>query len=198
MKKHIFICLTLFGITGMTNAAVIDFEANSLVEDGFQISSISGTLSFLNNLNVPDSGSEALLINFGSPASFQLTSTTGNKFDLFDFQSSEGRNISTGFFPRFGSTGITVTGFFELGGNIVSSFNLDQIAEENSLLDFQLFTLSGFQNLSSVTFTAFGGSSGFSFGIDDITVSESVSSVPVPAAVWLFGSGLIGLIGMRK
>ena len=26
----------------------------------------------------------------------------------------------------------------------------------------------------------------------------SVSAVPVPAAVWLFGSGLIGLIGFAK
>jgi hypothetical protein len=25
-----------------------------------------------------------------------------------------------------------------------------------------------------------------------------VSQVPVPAAMWLFGSGLMGLIGMRK
>lgn len=25
----------------------------------------------------------------------------------------------------------------------------------------------------------------------------NVTSVPVPAAVWLFGSGLIGLIGLR-
>lgn len=29
-------------------------------------------------------------------------------------------------------------------------------------------------------------------------VSTTPSAVPVPAAVWLFGSGLIGLIGMRK
>lgn len=31
----------------------------------------------------------------------------------------------------------------------------------------------------------------------DVT-SFSVSAVPVPAAVWLFGSGLLGLLGMRK
>lgn len=35
--------------------------------------------------------------------------------------------------------------------------------------------------------------------IDDVTsVSNPVSAVPVPAAVWLFGSGLAGLLGYRK
>ena len=39
--------------------------------------------------------------------------------------------------------------------------------------------------------------------VEDIKVyavwnQSSVSEVPIPAAVWLFGSGLIGLIGMRK
>ncbi|HED33210.1 MAG TPA: hypothetical protein ENJ08_03190 [Gammaproteobacteria bacterium] len=29
-------------------------------------------------------------------------------------------------------------------------------------------------------------------------ISASVSSVPVPAAVWLFGSGLLGLLGIAK
>lgn len=31
-------------------------------------------------------------------------------------------------------------------------------------------------------------------GLDNV----SVSAVPVPAALWLFGSGLIGLIGMKR
>lgn len=34
----------------------------------------------------------------------------------------------------------------------------------------------------------------FLYSVDDITVS----AVPVPAAVWLFGSGLIGLVGFSK
>ncbi len=31
-----------------------------------------------------------------------------------------------------------------------------------------------------------------------VSFSDSVTAVPVPAAAWLFGSGLIGLMGMRK
>ncbi len=42
----------------------------------------------------------------------------------------------------------------------------------------------------------------FSFGINGTGVTAnattSVSAVPIPAAVWLFGSGLIGLIGLAR
>jgi len=36
-------------------------------------------------------------------------------------------------------------------------------------------------------------------GFDNLTVvAGSVTAVPIPAAVWLFGSGLIGLIGIAR
>jgi len=38
----------------------------------------------------------------------------------------------------------------------------------------------------------------FSASLDNVSFTTNVSPVPVPAAVWLFGSGLIGLIGMKK
>ena len=33
---------------------------------------------------------------------------------------------------------------------------------------------------------------------DNVTISTDVAAVPVPAAVWLFGSGLLGLIGVAR
>jgi hypothetical protein len=37
------------------------------------------------------------------------------------------------------------------------------------------------------------------FQIDNVTISADLpSAVPVPAAVWLFGSGLVGLIGIAR
>ena len=41
-------------------------------------------------------------------------------------------------------------------------------------------------------------SSGFSYTLDTLVYGDASAVVPVPAAVWLFGSGLIGLLGMRK
>jgi hypothetical protein len=34
--------------------------------------------------------------------------------------------------------------------------------------------------------------------IDDVYFNGTYSPVPVPAAVWLLGSGLLGLIGIRR
>ena len=39
---------------------------------------------------------------------------------------------------------------------------------------------------------------GWALDYSMLTLSDDVSSVPVPAAVWLFGSGLIGLLGYGK
>ena len=34
--------------------------------------------------------------------------------------------------------------------------------------------------------------------IDNVSISADVNAVPVPAAVWLFGSGLLGLVGVAR
>jgi len=46
-----------------------------------------------------------------------------------------------------------------------------------------------------------GGSSWFSskqYGFDYASFNGTVSAVPVPSAIWLFGSGLLGLIGISR
>ena len=58
-------------------------------------------------------------------------------------------------------------------------------------------------NVTHMTMASYGGTpvdsflgSGTQFVMDDFTYH--LASVPVPAAVWLFGSGLIGLIGIAR
>ncbi len=36
------------------------------------------------------------------------------------------------------------------------------------------------------------------WGVDNILIVDNVSTIPVPAAVWLFGTGLLALIGVAK
>ncbi len=60
------------------------------------------------------------------------------------------------------------------------------------------FALSDFEN----TMFNFGGSAAGVFGgvlgsIDSITFSSDVSPVPIPGAIWLFGSALAGLFGFK-
>lgn len=58
-----------------------------------------------------------------------------------------------------------------------------------------------FLNITSVIFSItddFSGAGAGGVGWDSLVVNTTPSTVPVPAAVWLFGSGLIGLFRMRK
>lgn len=85
---------------------------------------------------------------------------------------------------------------------------------DDVMVNTWLNVVTGDFSVASVTFQAIGG------GLSNLSLSESlfnpwavggnpinpdyigasvdVSAVPVPAAVWLFGSGLISLIGLAK
>lgn len=54
-----------------------------------------------------------------------------------------------------------------------------------------------------VMYSTSGGNSGSwysenQYGFDYASINGSISAVPVPAAVWLFSSGLLGLIGLAR
>ena len=60
-----------------------------------------------------------------------------------------------------------------------------------------LATTSGSLGLDATT--PFSGIRGyFDIGSGNSMHVTSVSTVPVPAAVWLFGSGLLGLVGIAR
>ncbi|MBG0789719.1 MAG: hypothetical protein H0S80_04385 [Desulfovibrionaceae bacterium] len=61
--------------------------------------------------------------------------------------------------------------------------------DSGSLVYFSFFSDLAFD---TVTFKASGGDG---YGIDNLTVG---APTPIPGAVWLLGSGLIGLIGLRR
>ena len=85
------------------------------------------------------------------------------------------------------STGESVTGSVVLGVGTPSG---DQLAIGSNhyvnFLDLKLF--NGFIMSSSQ----------FAFEADNIAIGKDPSPVPIPAAVWLLGSGLLGLVGIRR
>jgi len=38
----------------------------------------------------------------------------------------------------------------------------------------------------------------YNYAIPNDTITLNIEAVPIPAAVWLFGSGLLGLVGMAR
>jgi hypothetical protein len=63
-----------------------------------------------------------------------------------------------------------------------------------------LATSNGFPNLRAEFFPNAGYSFISSFSDEEIVAegTMSVSPIPIPAAVWLFGSGLLGLVGIAR
>lgn len=95
-----------------------------------------------------------------------------------DVLSNELEGLSFGNFNGLSGPGVVGTLTFQViaFGDVVLS-----MAETDNLLAGGAFT-------SATTFT----SQAVNFGTAGVTI------VPVPAAVWLFGSGLIGLVGVAK
>jgi hypothetical protein len=89
-------------------------------------------------------------------------------------------------------------GLFKAKGGSASSFNPVYIAEENLLPGLQTMTLTGLQKGSGVNLAATDDTSGHWSGVGKTDASGSVRSVPILSAVWLFGSGFVGLIGISK
>ena len=96
---------------------------------------------------------------------------------------------------------LTVTGL-DAADNVTGSVNIS-LARDINLVDMwiwndlmQLGVVSALEfSLSSSDVGVYGMNTPAYFAMDNLT---AVSAVPVPAAVWLFGSGLLGLVGIAR
>jgi len=84
--------------------------------------------------------------------------------------------------PIFGVSGTTYPAFFD--------DNFRGTAEVDSANDIVTLSL----DLRTITVTGYV----FDYGIDQMRIITEVSPVPIPAAAWLFGTALFGLVGFTK
>ena len=76
--------------------------------------------------------------------------------------------------------------FIDLDGTMFSSDSaIPEFAPDINQIDFAILQISQYEN-DILQFEAYG------------IVANNISAIPVPAAAWLFGSGLIGLIGVAR
>jgi len=163
-----------------TNNSIADYE-----EEGF---------SFVPGPNpVAGIGPELYVIvgpqvGFDS-ASFTMSRNDGSSFDVLSMDVGKflgpdlGRVEMTGTFAGGGSWFLYV----ETDGNLATYTSANGLY--NSGCEFDCAFSTYFRNLTSLEFEVYGDP----MSIDNIVVS----TVPVPAAVWLFGSALAGLGWMR-
>ncbi len=201
MKKYLFISIYLF--VASAEASLISYTDRSTWE------------SAVGSFSTEDFNSESTLnFNLGAnsvgPFDFNIAGTqvfggvrTGNEDDNID-----GTTFVLGAETQVNSMTMhfssPISAFFADFENVNGGSGLN-ITVDSTL--FNLPAIFGGQDgsfgvtsttpFSSIEFGSVNEHLGNEvFGIDN--VSFQTSAVPVPAAVWLFGSGLIGLIGMRK
>lgn len=102
------------------------------------------------------------------------------------------------------TTGATVLPTFSGGNNILQPATLSLLNVASGLFYFAATTQSG-ASATSATQTQYGNSGGFASVLlasnGDFTYNlapGSVAAVPLPAAAWLLGAGLLGLGGMAR
>jgi hypothetical protein len=197
MKKifcSVVLCSALFGVNA-AQAAVIDFNAdpsfhfgdgNPYQEDGFQISNsydnTGGLLFWGTHPSNADADGNTLSHNYPN-TTMTLTKADGGLFDFNSIDLADVLNNGSGGDVQF---------FFVFG----DSSNLQTTVTLDNLIGLQTFTFNQF-GLLLASWTPLT-TQGPYLQLDNIVVDASVSQVPVPAAVWLFGSGLMGLLGFNR
>ncbi len=112
-----------------------------------------------------------------------MTKTGGGAFDFSSFLAAVDN-------PSAGSPGTLVLGgTYFLGGTVSSSVTIGS--------SFASYSVTGFNGLSSLSFTNSNGDAGL--GIDNLDLGPS-SAVPEPSSVLLLASGLLGVgaVARRK
>ena len=90
----------------------------------------------------------------------------------------------------------------DLGGGVINLAELswlpDLISQPDAFSLATIFFTGSSVGASSLSFSDVDLGDEWGDPIDASLETGSVNVVPVPAAVWLFGSGLIGLLGFRR
>jgi hypothetical protein len=119
--------------------------------------------------------------------------STGGQLSIFDGFFTLRADLSWVDIASFGTAGsLNTLGTANLSNIVYSGSDIDLLALASGGSGVQTATFQFpsptsltelFTNRSSITSTSFSG---------------SISPVPIPAAVWLFGSGLLGVLGLAR
>jgi hypothetical protein len=210
----IAIAVLTIGATGASAAVITNWESGDAartLQSQFLSAHTTQTETFesFDHLDTP-----SMKIAFGSiTGGGYVSDNTGLQFSSGEYAANGTKFFSNGTTDSMsGKHDFTVNlntpqhalGFFamdwqDIGGRVSLSLG-EQLSQS-----IDIFTLVGkhdsgtliyFTLLSDIAFDSitFHKSGGDGYAIDDL----SVAATPIPGAVWILGSGLIGLIGLRR
>ena len=149
-----------------------------VIEDGYYVIPDSGNFGYLGSLHPYYAGSPSIY-NRTNGGGTNLAALSGDAFNLHSMGLSK-------LVPE--GTSMMFTGFFSGGGSISQEVSFG----ESSPYAYETVFFTGFDNLISVEWDPLNSSAPIQF--DNIVLS----TVPIPAAFWLFGSALGILSWMRQ
>ena len=127
----------------------------------------------------------------------QYGGTAGGTFGFdycFGYQGPCGESTTGSFFQRYSDTmSVRVGSTLSLSSYLTAS---SESYADNRLIGKNLYTLSNAQAMNSFTTYLTPVTDGVQLLAE--SGHDYSAPVPVPAAVWLFGSGLLGLIGVAR
>ncbi len=208
------LCVSVFGYSAATNAiTVIETDHGQYRDDGFHdpssVSNIVGSFSnteyrnwFVFDLSgITDTITSATLRSYNPPGSTQgyQSSDPTETWSLYD--------VSTDVTALTDGTA-GVSAFNDLGAGTSYGAYVASIADNGTYIEIALNSNAlNDLNTNASRFFAIGGAittldgTGTQLLFANGTSAKSellLSTIPVPAAVWLFGFGLLGLIGMAR
>lgn len=186
--------LWMFSVVAQ-GSLVGDFVSGELTENGGGAWTSILTPFSSGSVQVVDPGIEFTGIMRKNTSEITDTSITVNIYDNYftvkteaasDWGLAIGHGLSSGLFD------VALSSLDLIGGIGSITFN-----ETLSYTPYGT-TLSMLDDIIGITSTSTSATVGFDFVRDGAIYAFQLQAVPVPAAVWLFGSGLLGLIGIAK
>ena len=165
--------ITSFAQDSYLNTAGGTFWVDALGTPG--VSNMGGAIDASGNVAFDPTGREGMAAGFATSLG-TLPWNDSKKIGMYDqFTSGTSTNLNKGTTPSFTLTGSALQDDGSGGwtGTIVSAGNING---DN---------WNGFNN---VLFSE----------VFDISIASASTVIPVPAAAWLFGSGLLGLVGVAR
>lgn len=192
MKKFLLntaISIGAFALSSPVSAALVDFNditaTTTMIPGAFPLNQIVDGITADNYpFNGFTSPQTAGTITFNFVSSYNLSSfILHNDINVF----AEGiRDFRLDFFDN-------------LNQQIATPFSTNYTGPQGQLAGEEYIFNSSVLNVSRVDLVIFNTNiGGASTQVEIREVEFTISTVPVPAAVWLFGSGLLGLIGVAR
>ncbi len=170
-------------------------SGGTISEENFDLLSVGTILGVTPNITYSASNGSPIVTN-----SF-LTSTIPNGLGSTSFGFfGPAESAAFSFSAPITAFAIDVNTFATADGAYSATINTGDIVSSLSEVFPNQSTGQFIGFVSNVAFTdvVIVSSGGFSYTLDTLVYGDASAVVPVPATVWLFGAGLISLLGMNK